>query len=301
MLENKIREAQSREEGQVEAICSLSEVVPKVVDGQLALNVRGVDYQFIDNGLVSLCRLIRIPYSYLVDLPINLQLKNLVNGLSVAKDVKIFVNRRGCIRGVCSKSYITEPLSVQLQVLANSLTLKYSLDFFQIFDEKAYIILGFSKFLYEKFKPALYLRLSDIGGKEEIICGIYHESGVFLPLVEPSLYLNYSQSYAKYSVDTTKSVLETMQKVIEDGEDQFISSVLSAEVPIENIEEWTKSLALTSIPKSLVKKLREREFVSKFVLCEMLMTESSSLRNYYDLLIRFSRELNTEFVDLWLA
>ena len=265
MLENKIREAQSREEGQVEAICSLSEVVPKVVDGQLALNVRGVDYQFIDNGLVSLCRLIRIPYSYLVDLPINLQLKNLVNGLSVAKDVKIFVNRRGCIRGVCSKSYITEPLSVQLQVLANSLTLKYSLDFFQIFDEKAYIILGFSKFLYEKFKPALYLRLSDIGGKEEIICGIYHESGVFLPLVEPSLYLNYSQSYAKYSVDTTKSVLETMQKVIEDGEDQFISSVLSAEVPIENIEEWTKSLALTSIPKSLVKKLREREFVSKFV------------------------------------
>lgn len=259
----------------------------------------GTEYSFLDVGLESLCKFIKVPYRYLENLPIKLQIKNLSNGLAVPKDVKISINGNGYIRGVCSKKYQTPLLSEQLEGVVNSLFLKYDLEFYKIFEEKLYLIISFPKFSYEKYKPALSFRFSDLGGKEEIVCGVYHESGVFLPLVEPSLYLTHSQSYAKYSAEVTVSVLETMQKIIEGGEETFISTIMLADTVIANSEEWLKTLALTVLPKSFIKKLRERESVSRFVVCEMLLTEASSLRSYYDLLVRFSRELNTEFCEFW--
>ena len=299
MLTDKLREMRIREEGQVEEVCSLSEIVVKTVDGELVLDIKGTEYHFSDTGLEALCKMIKVPYRYLGDIPLELQLKNLRNGLSLARDVKISVNGKGQIRGVCSKSYATPPLSQQLALLEEGFTLKNSLLFYQVFAERVYAIVGFPKFSYEKCIPALYFRISDPGGKEEIVCGIYHEGGVFVPLVEPSLYLCMSQSYAKYSAEVTKSVMETMQKVVEEGEETFVASVALSNAPVENSDEWTKALAMTALPKSFIRKLRERETVTRFMLCEMMMTESPSLRNYYDLLVRMSRELNTEFVDLW--
>ena len=155
MLDKKIQDLKIREEGQIYVACNLSEVVVCEREGKLVLNVLGTEYSFLDVGLESLCKFIKVPYRYLENLPIKLQIKNLSNGLAVPKDVKISINGNGYIRGVCSKKYQTPLLSEQLEGVVNSLFLKYDLEFYKIFEEKLYLIISFPKFSYEKYKPAL--------------------------------------------------------------------------------------------------------------------------------------------------
>ena len=149
MLAEKIRELKIREEGQIEEVCSLSEIVVKPIDGELAVDIKGNEYRFTETGLEAMCKMAKVPYRYLEDIPLDLQLKNLRNGLSLARDVKVSINGSGKVRGVCSKSYATPLLSAQLTFLSESLSTKHDLPSYQIHGERVYAIVGFPRYIYE--------------------------------------------------------------------------------------------------------------------------------------------------------
>lgn len=301
MFEEKIRDLKVREDGAEEIVCSLSEVAVKSLDGEVVIELRGETYRLTPVGMEMLCRMGKVPSRYLEDIPLDLRIKNLRNGLNLAREAKFLVNGKKEVRGVCSKSYKTPLLSEQLLSVQEALWEKGKISFYELHNELCYAIVGFPRFTYEGFTPSIYLRLSDIGGKEEMVCGLHHERGVFVPLVEPSLYLTHSQSYAGYSVEKVKSTLQTMLAMIVEGHDLIANSATLAHADVVDVKDWVKGLAMSSLSKSFLRSLKAADKLSRFDLAESLMVVAPSLRHYYDSLLKFSREINNQFSRIWLS